>query len=800
MKETAWRLVEVDAASEAASATSESGLGDARAARWNPNEDGFVGVCSTSGAFRYFNICEPGATRHFRLFAARYGERPQLEMSGATAWVNFYFIPRVGRQLVFLLSHSNKILRVALPPPNLRPEDVYERRDEALDLVEGIASAIVFEAGSHEGRVCAIAADPRGRFCASGDDEGNVRLWDLFGGATPAAAIAAHTAPVLCIAFTASGALATAGLDQRVRLWDVHAEACLRDLVAESPTISLSAAAPSLRGEGSSGLLAAGDASGAVTVWDLDAGPAATEARHRLRGPAWGLAVLGLSSALVAATGEGEAHALLHRAGGGLEPVASTSFDSAVVSCDLLGQRTLVCCRSGAVHVWAPLVSSRPRPAPSEARGSEGGLAWAELVRRSGGPPEEEAEEGARPAPAAVYDAAGVPEWEEIGEERASEEEEDGEEEGRASDGERPGNARAPRAVRAVAEEEEEQDEPRPAPAPRSPEPEPAVRVSRAGESEEEEAHGMPRARRWTPKPTAVSFDARLAAKGVVKASTGISRAEPPAPAPRRTAAAPQPRVVRAAPAAAKAAAAPAKAAAPTATWTSGPRRARASPPPLAGTAAAAATAGPSSGRTGPRLGDPTRPRALLATAAASEGAGEAATGSPLAQAALNTTALVAKRLAEAEQARFDALREIRRPENAPLVRQAAASVPSPSLALNADLHERIYDYDKLPQLKVEPEPRPPPRPAIKKQLDPAWVKSLEPKPSLLALLGPERELEFSGTEGSPITALAAREPQFFPPSWSLSHMLVGLQLDSELAFGPGGGGDLLGGPTEERQ
>ncbi len=132
----------------------------------------------------------------------------------------------------------------------------------------------------HRGNVHCVAVSPDGRRLASGDDKGDVKLWDA---ATGEAVLTLATAyrPVLHLAFCPDGReLAVCGAgDPVVRLYDAESGRALRTLEGHAGAmVSRVVFGPAASG-GQSGLAATSGGDGTVRVWDLETGKATAVCR-----------------------------------------------------------------------------------------------------------------------------------------------------------------------------------------------------------------------------------------------------------------------------------------------------------------------------------------------------------------------------------------------------------------------------------------------------------------------------------------------------------------------------------------
>jgi WD40 repeat protein/serine/threonine protein kinase len=133
----------------------------------------------------------------------------------------------------------------------------------------------------HEGEVRAVAVDAGSRAIASAGQDGTVRLWDL-AAAREQNVLRGHEGEVTAVAFGPGGKLASAGQDGTICVWDLKRGEG-RILGKQKKKVLCLAYHP--REE----LLAAGDDGGTVTIWDVAAGKKRTswQAGESVRGLAF---------------------------------------------------------------------------------------------------------------------------------------------------------------------------------------------------------------------------------------------------------------------------------------------------------------------------------------------------------------------------------------------------------------------------------------------------------------------------------------------------------------------------------
>jgi len=130
------------------------------------------------------------------------------------------------------------------------------------------------ELKGHSNHVRSLAFDPSGQTLASvAVKEKTVRLWDLTA-KKPQGVLTGHGAPVMALAISADGILASAGVDKAVALWDLRTGKLTKALKGHGETVRSVAFSPSGQ------LLATGTEDKTVCLWDVRTG----KPRHVLKG------------------------------------------------------------------------------------------------------------------------------------------------------------------------------------------------------------------------------------------------------------------------------------------------------------------------------------------------------------------------------------------------------------------------------------------------------------------------------------------------------------------------------------
>ncbi len=89
------------------------------------------------------------------------------------------------------------------------------------------------------GSILAVAFSPDGKLLATGDSNGEVRLWQV-ADAQPLLTFQGHTSWVFSVAWSPDGQTITSGsYDQTVKLWDVNRGQCLKSLFGDNSVLSV---------------------------------------------------------------------------------------------------------------------------------------------------------------------------------------------------------------------------------------------------------------------------------------------------------------------------------------------------------------------------------------------------------------------------------------------------------------------------------------------------------------------------------------------------------------------------------
>ena len=124
------------------------------------------------------------------------------------------------------------------------------------------------------GAVQAIAISPDGKWAATGEASGAIKLWDLATRKDPKT-LAGHTAAVTGVRFLPGGAkLVSGSLDKTIRLWNVADGAAAGQVETPAPVNALALVADGAQ-------LATGGADNVIRLWTLPADASRRDSRRR---------------------------------------------------------------------------------------------------------------------------------------------------------------------------------------------------------------------------------------------------------------------------------------------------------------------------------------------------------------------------------------------------------------------------------------------------------------------------------------------------------------------------------------
>ncbi|HVY65204.1 MAG TPA: AAA-like domain-containing protein [Gammaproteobacteria bacterium] len=231
--------------------------------------------------------------------------------------------------------------------------------------LDALPSAAALEYLGHRGAVSAVAVNVEHGVAVTGGADGRVRVWDLASGMPTAVGVEPATAPIAAVAVTADGRLLASAAGNVVRI----VSAADGSVVAER---TLGGAATSLAFAGDGGLLAAGDATGTLTV--MATGEAGRSFTSRAAGPISSVAFAPDGTQLAVGDAAGNVRLLRAQDGGAMgaarvlaEPVRWLDFSR--------DGRALLLATSDWLHAFAaeaglPPLLSRFAPRPSSRLGS----------------------------------------------------------------------------------------------------------------------------------------------------------------------------------------------------------------------------------------------------------------------------------------------------------------------------------------------------------------------------------------------------------------------------------------------
>ncbi|MCA9139684.1 MAG: hypothetical protein KDB00_23090 [Planctomycetales bacterium] len=122
-----------------------------------------------------------------------------------------------GEKLFDLKKHTDWIYTVAYSPDGILIAS--GDRSGGLCVWEADTGRLYLDLAGHKGAINSVAWRDDSNVLASASEDGTVKLWEMNGG-TSIRSINAHAGGVTAVAFDHQGRVATAGRDDRVRLWD----------------------------------------------------------------------------------------------------------------------------------------------------------------------------------------------------------------------------------------------------------------------------------------------------------------------------------------------------------------------------------------------------------------------------------------------------------------------------------------------------------------------------------------------------------------------------------------------------
>jgi WD40 repeat protein len=169
-----------------------------------------------------------------------------------------------GRLLRALDGHTAWVTTVAFSPDGRTI--VSGSDDETVQVWEAASGRLLYSLDGHTAWVSAVAVSPDGRTIVSGSADRTVKVWEVAGGRL-LRSLKGHTAAVTAVAISPDGRTIVSGADDRtVKVWDVASGRLLRSL--EGHTVGVKAVAFSPDGR----WIISGAWDRTIRAWDLESG------------------------------------------------------------------------------------------------------------------------------------------------------------------------------------------------------------------------------------------------------------------------------------------------------------------------------------------------------------------------------------------------------------------------------------------------------------------------------------------------------------------------------------------------